>query len=291
MPTAHRRPHTVFQSTRPTRGATPAAGRRDLANDVSIHAPHEGRDVVPPMQRQWGNSFNPRAPRGARPGRFGIRVHAVSFQSTRPTRGATLLCRRLAHRAHVSIHAPHEGRDTVYYRVRAEQCVSIHAPHEGRDAIRRQRRPACAQFQSTRPTRGATCPTVAAVAVNVVSIHAPHEGRDHKHNHGSHSKCVSIHAPHEGRDTVQMLLGHESVRFNPRAPRGARRGHHALHRRGNLVSIHAPHEGRDLRLAHQRRGQTVSIHAPHEGRDRATRTITARGCRFNPRAPRGARPQ
>ena len=78
-----------FQSTRPARGATsdcvgvvgrslvsihaPRAGR-DMHDQeaeymaiVSIHAPRAGRDVRPAIGRFGWASFNPRAPRGARP--------------------------------------------------------------------------------------------------------------------------------------------------------------------------------------------------------------------------------
>ena len=56
--------------------------------------------------------------------------------------------------------------------------------------------------------------------------------------------------------------------FNPRAPRGARRGTDRRVQRGNLISIHAPREGRDSR--------SPPLEKPT--------------CYFNPRAPRGARP-
>ena len=80
---------TVFQSTRPMRGATwrcpdcgfsfdvsihaPHAGRdahdaRVLrGHDVSIHAPHAGRDLWTPAMSAATTRFNPRAPCGARP--------------------------------------------------------------------------------------------------------------------------------------------------------------------------------------------------------------------------------
>ena len=79
------------------------------------------------------NSFNPRAPRGARQGPYSHHSSKDLFQSTRPARGATFpqvfdhLNRR------VSIHAPRAGRDTPkckYAELRT--------------------------FQSTRPARGAT---------------------------------------------------------------------------------------------------------------------------------------
>ena len=92
-------------------------GDRDLFSSshiVSIHAPRVGRDdgqlsvesgqlkfqstrpawgATSPRRRRWDrcNSFNPRAPRGAR--REGVRLRGFSnlFQSTRPAWGATNL--------------------------------------------------------------------------------------------------------------------------------------------------------------------------------------------------------
>ncbi len=70
-----------------------------------------------------------------------------------------------------------------------------------------------------------------------------------------------------GRDAGGAGLVESPCCFNPRAPRGARRG----------------------RSAAASRGQSVSIHAPRVGRDRATAKREGRTIRFNPRAPRGAR--
>ena len=41
---AERRAGEVFQSTRPMRGATCRQRRRAVNQDISIHAPHAGRD-------------------------------------------------------------------------------------------------------------------------------------------------------------------------------------------------------------------------------------------------------
>ena len=79
----------MFQSTRPARGATrvdagferecsvsihaPREGRDRHGQHcthelfVSIHAPREGRDIEAFVGLVGGGSFNPRAPRGARP--------------------------------------------------------------------------------------------------------------------------------------------------------------------------------------------------------------------------------
>ena len=124
-----------FQSTRPMRGATrgpgfaggvpsdfnpraPCGARLKInimlavAQDISIHAPHAGRDLAGSSVPPRVHHFNPRAPCGARlqaligtvPAGF-ISIHAPhtgrdgengaghaaghGFQSTRPIRGAT----------------------------------------------------------------------------------------------------------------------------------------------------------------------------------------------------------
>ena len=125
-------------------------------SDVSIHAPHVGRDAVGALvywddtafqstRPTWGATFtgqrkacvkccfNPRAPRGARHGKGVPHSHAAAFQSTRPTWGATSTTTDSPQARIVSIHAPHVGRDSV---------PSAFASN--------------AQFQSTRPTWGAT---------------------------------------------------------------------------------------------------------------------------------------
>ena len=122
-----------FQSTRPLRGATRAAGRGAALDRISIHAPLAGRDRYKEPTGYLGADFNPRAPCGARlpvlSGTFrqinfnprapcgarrpccattrGYRV----FQSTRPLRGATFTYATLKLLSGISIHAPLAGRD------------------------------------------------------------------------------------------------------------------------------------------------------------------------------------
>ena len=145
----------TFQSTRPMRGATHPFTSSCRDRSVSIHAPHAGRDAHPAVIGGGRRCFNPRAPCGARP-RLSGRRHRLSrfnprapcgarprlicsvrmmpsFQSTRPMRGATYDPSRKCAYHHVSIHAPHAGRD-ILTRLTSEYCfVSIHAPHAGRD--------------------------------------------------------------------------------------------------------------------------------------------------------------
>ena len=146
----------LFQSTRPMRGATgfqhepdlaveisihaPHAGRdgysRHDAHDheISIHAPHAGRDLVDVRGMSFAGNFNPRAPCGARRGYRTPEYNAKVFQSTRPMRGATRDLGQLGQQQRISIHAPHAGRDMA----------------GDMDLLFSYR------FQSTRPMRGAT---------------------------------------------------------------------------------------------------------------------------------------
>ena len=108
-----------FQSTRPAWGATVAAAhdgqlevvsihaprgaRRRLRTvgasraSVSIHAPRVGRDRQTLWPQPQRCSFNPRAPRGARPLGLVFPVLSVAFQSTRPAWGATSFSVKATH--------------------------------------------------------------------------------------------------------------------------------------------------------------------------------------------------
>ena len=124
-------------------------------------------------------------------------------------------------------------------------------------------------FQSTRPMRGATAIAIATGKLSFVSIHAPHAGRDFDYVKDSLQGCS----------------------FNPRAPCGARpRPLRAAARA--LVSIHAPHAGRDRRFFIVRPAkESFQSTRPMRGAT-CPRRCSSPGscCRFNPRAPCGARP-
>ena len=238
---------SLFQSTRPMRGATasksastllqsnfnpcaPCGARRGQIMHyyerirISIHAPHAGRDRGRGVSVQGQHYFNPRAPCGAR------RRSAWSLTSF----------------PKISIHAPHAGRDGVHHGPAGlVGGISIHAPHAGRDehkTLRKRRgnyfnprapcgaRPSvsfasgyCSRFQSTRPMRGATR------AIYVII----------------ESEKISIHAPHAGRDALYWYLSGWSKYFNPRAPCGARLAVWSRPLHPKVISIHAPHAGRD----------------------------------------------
>ena len=59
--------------------------------------------------------------------------------------------------------------------------------------------------------------------------------------------------------------------FNPRPPRGGRRGLSATNIRYTAISIHAPREGGDFQYFKRSCVKTdISIHAPREGGDHIT---------------------
>ena len=145
-------------------------------------------------------------------------------------------------------------------------------------------------FQSTRPAWGATWNGHIKTPIPLVSIHAPRVGRDRSRRRSDSGASVSIHAPRVGRDGDGIQRFDCIPRFNPRAPRGARRGTASS---SNSTTGFNPRAPRGARQAGRRPGRAarVSIHAPRVGRDRASMRGWFRCHSFNPRAPRGARPR
>ena len=186
------------------RGATNQQGASLHCQKISIHAPHAGRDGSPPAGCSRPRYFNPRAPCGARQGKIvGTVVHnnfnprapcgarprpqhsvreSLTFQSTRPMRGATEDRSQYQYHNEFQSTRPMRGAtEDVLLEIRPV-FISIHAPHAGRDLYGifpqeghsdfNPRAPCGARlvlaiamadmmiFQSTRPMRGATGETV-----------------------------------------------------------------------------------------------------------------------------------
>ena len=148
-----------FQSTRPMRGATFYILPTMRARDISIHAPHAGRDAgdkyitgsncisihaplagcdVEHIQHTvWFSPyFNPRAPCGARQGDHlgGTPLRAISIHAPRAGRDTQRMAEAMQEL--ISIHAPRAGRDHCKGSRRKRQSISIHAPRAGRDGKR-----------------------------------------------------------------------------------------------------------------------------------------------------------
>ena len=215
-----------FQSTRPARGATCGEEWITEVNDISIHAPREGRDQQNLEERICREKFQSTRPargatgdaarrsanfefqstrpaRGATPARP-HRIIGFLFQSTRPARGATFGSDVMLPDDFISIHAPREGRDGTPGK---QQYQSGHfnprAPRGARRVNKGQGH-TTQEFQSTRPARGAT--------ILAYTKHIKQEDFNPRAPRGARRCCYPPSA--------------YCLHFNPRAPRGARRGLH-----------------------------------------------------------------
>ena len=129
----------VFQSTPPSREATTsdhlpqirllisihaslaggdiAISKNDLLSNISIHASLAGGDRHPFEYQPAIRNFNPRLPRGRRLYRFNGPLEPRLFQSTPPSREATVVLNQKAVAfASISIHASLAGGDRLANR-------------------------------------------------------------------------------------------------------------------------------------------------------------------------------
>ena len=146
-----------FQSARPVWGATSPDVLLLQLRAISIPAPRVGRDAGAADRRDAGESFNPRAPCGARRHKFirrnidisfnprapcGARRRededkrlAAQFQSTRPVWGATSLCVLMSGRPICfNPRAPCGARQDLPAVLKPVAAISIYAPH-GRGGV------------------------------------------------------------------------------------------------------------------------------------------------------------
>ena len=234
-----------FQSTRPIRGATCAQSIVEFAQDISIHAPHTGRDT--PWSTPWTGSpyFNPRAPYGARLALIWRPAHDQNFNPRAPY-GARPQARPGSSRSpnNFNPRAPYGARPCVAMPFFAHANFNPRAPY----GARLSRRPWArwpphfnprAPYGARRPDRWRSCGPA------YFNPRAPYGARLQVQILIRTDKIISIHAPHTGRDWLMVpgilytwefqstrpIRGATSgsctswptVRyFNPRAPYGAR---------------------------------------------------------------------
>ena len=219
----------AFQSTRPIRGAT--SGPRGYAAQlpISIHAPHTGRDF-----HSSDGSFVP-----------------VRFQSTRPIRGATASTTvPFLYSENFNPRAPYGAR--LWPCRKADTGCFYFNPRAPYGARRQtiMKPTSSAEFQSTRPIRGATMLRDGGIVEVEISIHAPHTGRD------------PARADSDSRREIFQ---------STRPIRGATCHNVQTYKLVLLISIHAPHTGRDQERQFEFLPLHISIHAPHTGRDAGER--------------------
>ena len=106
-----------------------------LREMISIHAPHAGRDARWYRRRRPdAHYFNPRAPCGARLRLMAVCPERIRFQSTRPMRGATESAARRRKTLRFQSTRPMRGATPGDDALLKLLHISIHAPHAGRDS-------------------------------------------------------------------------------------------------------------------------------------------------------------
>jgi len=170
------------------------------------------------------NSFNPRAPRGARRAATSLSSSTRVFQSTRPARGATRTIHWIFSTIGFNPRAPRGARLTAQ-PTQTSGSPGFQSTRPARGATKELLAILeDAWFQSTRPARGATPTSSACGRMRSVSIHAPRAGRDGQTQRGgTTTPCFNPRAPRGARPGNSGAC-RAWTRFNPRAPRGARRG-------------------------------------------------------------------
>ena len=147
------------------------------------------------------------------------------------------------------------------------------------------------QFQSTPPARGATVISCFGDCSGVISIHAPREGGDPAAVIAPGlTNVFQSTPPARGATFRRQRRGAGGDHFNPRPPRGGRRGPlsmliyyhdgfqstppargatsaHVTYPSATHISIHAPREGGDILPLLGPLLLPISIHAPREGGD------------------------
>ena len=170
---------TVFQPTRPLRGATITGAIRNPIGGISTHAPLAGRDGQISDYYPESGAFQPTRPlRGATLLSYALLDSSSKFQPTRPLRGATRPVVDERRRQGISTHAPLAGRDVyVFQHYFLPQKFQPTRPLRGA-TINLRTRIVRVEFQPTRPLRGATTQQLSFLEVNYISTHAPLAGRD-----------------------------------------------------------------------------------------------------------------
>ena len=182
------------------RGATWTKSKCSLFTSISIHAPHAGRDSVPTSS--WSS--------------------ILTFQSTRPMRGATEINTNLA--TDIKDFNPRTpcGVRPLCNRwtIGTSLFQSTH-PLRGATSTRRKSR-SSSIFQSTHPLRGATRSSFWAELEFLFQSTHPLRGATEGGGVTYMSADISIHAPLAGCDAGDLFYRPAGQNFNPRTPCGVR---------------------------------------------------------------------
>ena len=207
----------------PREGATYGKHECTQQHPISIHAPREGGDITSTSTFWSPSYFNPRPPRGGRPGMLFTGLPFVYFNPRPPRGGRRLALYWSADCTSISIHAPREGGDPRdRYAAASLWYFNPRPPRGGRRAGRKRTSGENLEFQSTPPARGATSSIQYEYKGSLFQSTPPARGATDDRHHDGGISHISIHAPREGGDRCG-LCGHVvRVEFQSTPPaRGA----------------------------------------------------------------------
>ena len=237
---------------------------------ISIHAPREGSDRARHQREEGRVHFNPRSPRGERPG-ANVYMPRRNYFNPRSPRGERLFNRRIL-RTPLVFQSTLPARGATDSRDRRPTWlpISIHAPREGSDRASSPLSPIPRGFQSTLPARGATrSPCAGGVYMGEFQSTLPARGATRP---GPCAACCinnfNPRSPRGERRRAGWTAPDRSGHFNPRSPRGER-----------------PHATCVTAVP-----ETFQSTLPAKGATRDPLADAEVGAYFNPRSPRGERP-
>ena len=206
-----------------------------------------GRDFL--FVEGYGNenpgAFQPTRPLRGATAAFTAYAVDVLFQPTRPLRGATPTRATGLSRTRISTHAPLAGRDLLLSGFPESRFDFNPRAPCGARPVDVNLVKTIAQFQPTRPLRGAT------------------GGCQPGKNHST----ISTHAPLAGRDEHRVDYLVRQLNFNPRAPCGARPSGPRSHRIMVEFQPTRPLRGATFFFRVSLKAALISTHAPLAGRD------------------------
>ena len=183
------------------RGATRTFPPTSQELNISIHAPHAGRDNA----RRWAFCCCQISIHAPHAGRDNSEADALAtawgFQSTRPMRGATT---------------------TPEYQYAIIENVNPRAPCGARPFTVLLRNILCTYFNPRAPCGARQACGLRTWEVVVISIHAPHAGRDRGLSILTWGLVIFQSTRPMRGATIEELTLILSTYFNPRAPCGAR---------------------------------------------------------------------
>ena len=213
--------------------------------------------------------FNPRPPRGGRQIQYGVNLLDIT----------------------ISIHALREEGDCSRSSRACEKVISIHALREEGDANEHEFESFVNDFNPRPPRGGRRVRHDHTYQQGLISIHALREESDRLvYGRQRRGKLISIHALREESDKTSAAGCPGCSYFNPRPPRGGRRGQFFCF--FNITQFQSTPSARRATLhpALEACFIAISIHALREEDDRKSSPGKAGHRNFNPRPPRGERP-